>query len=229
MRANGTEKLQLISPPMMGALPRWSPDGRKIAFGASAPGKGTGVYVVAADGGAPQRIAEGGSPSWSPDGNTLAYGIWISKSGVMGKDEIHTMDLRTRKDSTVPDSEGKYGPLWSPDGKFLMASTQGVDDLLLYDFQTLKWSELAKGPFVNWEWSQDSKYVYCVDSGPGETKGLRIRVADKHPEVITGLNNIRRVDDSSVGFWAGVAPDGSLLLTRDVGTQEIYALKVKWP
>ena len=54
-------------------------------------------------------------------------------------------------------------------------------------------------------------------------------VADKHPEVITGLKNIRRVDDSSLGFWAGVAPDGSLLLPRDIGTQEIYALKVKWP
>jgi hypothetical protein len=28
---------------------------------------------------------------------------------------------------------------------------------------------------------------------------------------------------------AGVTPDGSVLVTRDVGTQEIYALNVKWP
>jgi hypothetical protein len=27
----------------------------------------------------------------------------------------------------------------------------------------------------------------------------------------------------------GVAPDGSPVLTRDIGTQEIYALSVKWP
>jgi hypothetical protein len=26
-----------------------------------------------------------------------------------------------------------------------------------------------------------------------------------------------------------VAPDGSPVFTRDVGTQEIYALNVKWP
>ncbi len=110
-----------------------------------------------------------------------------------------------------------------------MAATGDIGNLLLFDFKSQKWSELAKGTFVNWEWSRDAKYVYCVDSGPGEPRALRIRVADKHPEVITGLKNIRRVDDSSLGFWAGVAPDGSLLLPRDIGTQEIYALKVKWP
>jgi serine/threonine protein kinase/Tol biopolymer transport system component len=231
MRANGTEKLQLTSPPLEGAEPRWSPDGKKIAFGGRAPGKGNGVFVVAADGGPIQRIAEGGPVSWSRDGNILAYNVWNSpaSSGVTGKLEVHTIDLRTRKDSLIPDSEGKLGPLWSPDGKFLMASTGQVGDLLLYDFQTQKWSELAKGTFVNWEWSQDSKYVYCVDSGPGEAKALRIRVADKHTEVITGLKNIRRFEDSFVGYWAGVAPDGSLLFTRDVGTQEIYALNIKWP
>jgi eukaryotic-like serine/threonine-protein kinase len=231
MRANGTEKLQLTSPPLMGGEPRWSRDGKKIAFGGQAPGKGWGAFVVAADGGPPQRIAQGGGPSWSPDGNTLAYMMWTSptQSGVTVKREIHTIDLRTGKDSVIPDSQGKYGALWSPDGKFLMATTGEPGDVLLYDFQTQKWSELAKGTFVNWEWSQDAKYVYCVDSGPGEAKALRIRVADKHAEVITGLKNIRRVDDSFVGYYAGVAPDGSLLLTRDVGTQEIYALNVKWP
>jgi len=144
--------------------------------------------------------------------------------------EFHTIDLRTGKDSAIPDSRGKYGPLWSPDGKFLMAATGDIGNLLLFDFKSQKWSELAKGAFVNWEWSQDAKYVYCVDSGPGEPRALRIRVADKHAEIITGLKNIRRLDDTSAGgYWAGVAPDGSLLLARDIGTQEIYALNVKWP
>jgi serine/threonine protein kinase len=31
------------------------------------------------------------------------------------------------------------------------------------------------------------------------------------------------------GTQVEVAPDGSVLLTRDVGTQEVYALGVKWP
>ena len=231
MRANGTEKLQLTSPPLMGDLPRWSPDGKKIAFGGQAPGKKAGIFVVAADGGPPQRIVDGLNPTWSSDGNAVAYNVWTTptQSGVTLNMEIHTTDLRTGKDSLIPDSEGKLGPLWSPDGKLLMASTKQVGDLLLYDFQTQKWSVFAKGTFVNWEWSRDGKYVYCVDSGSGEPKAYRIRVADKHMEVITSLKNIRRVNDFLVGYWAGVAPDGSLLLTRDIGTQEIYALQVKLP
>jgi Tol biopolymer transport system component/predicted Ser/Thr protein kinase len=231
MRANGTEKLQLVSPPLRGDLPRWSPDNKRIVFGGQAPGKGQGIFVVPADGGPTQRIAApGGNPTWSSDGNAVAYNAWITptQSSVV-KSEIHIIDLRTWKDTLVPDSEGKIGPLWSPDGKSLLASTGQIGDLMMFDFQTQKWSQFAKGTFVNWEWSRDAKYIYCVDSGPGESKALRIRVADKHAEVITGLNNIRRVDDAITGYWAGVAPDSSLLLTRDIGTQEIYALDVRWP
>jgi hypothetical protein len=37
------------------------------------------------------------------------------------------------------------------------------------------------------------------------------------------------VEEPAVGTWLGVAPDGSALITRDIGVQEIYALDVKWP
>jgi eukaryotic-like serine/threonine-protein kinase len=231
MRTNGTEKLQLTAPPLEGAEPRWSRDGKKIALAGRAPGKGMGIFVLAVEGGPARRVADGEIPSWSPDGNTLSYTVRIfpTQSGVTSRTEIHAIDLRTAKDSVIPDSEGKFGALWSPDGKFLLATSGPVGDLLLFDLQSQKWSEFAKGAFVNWEWSGDAKYVYCVDSGSGASTALRIRVADKHAEVITDLKNIRRVDDSFLGYWAGVAPDGSLLIARDVGTQEIYALNVKWP
>jgi len=82
---------------------------------------------------------------------------------------------------------------------------------------------------VNWLWSADGKYVYCVDSNPGNPRALRVRVADRHVEVITTLGNIPRIQDEYVDYWAAPAPDGSLMITRDIGTQEIYALTVKWP
>ena len=48
-------------------------------------------------------------------------------------------------------------------------------------------------------------------------------------ETITGLKNLRVVDDPYTSSQVSVAPDGSPLFTRDIGTQEIYALSVKWP
>jgi hypothetical protein len=32
-----------------------------------------------------------------------------------------------------------------------------------------------------------------------------------------------------VGEWSGLAPDGSPLFTRDISTQEIYALDLQLP
>jgi hypothetical protein len=37
------------------------------------------------------------------------------------------------------------------------------------------------------------------------------------------------VDTVELGTQINVAPDGSPVFTRDIGSQEIYALTVKWP
>jgi hypothetical protein len=68
----------------------------------------------------------------------------------------------------------------------------------------------------------------CTTGGP-EPLALRIRFSDHKVETIASLKGLRRVVDVNVGTEINVAPDGSALFTRDVGTQEIYALDVKWP
>ena len=59
---------------------------------------------------------------------------------------------------------------------------------------------------------------------------MRARFADHKIEEIASLKDLRRVVDSvDQGTQMSVAPDGSPIFTRDIGTQEIYALMVKWP
>jgi hypothetical protein len=55
------------------------------------------------------------------------------------------------------------------------------------------------------------------------------RIADHSTETIVRLKNFRNASDPDEGIDIGIAPDGSALLTRDVGTQEVYSLTVKWP
>ena len=62
-----------------------------------------------------------------------------------------------------------------------------------------------------------------------EGGGLRSLKARLLVETVASLKGLRRVVDVNVGTEINVAPDGSALFTRDVGTQEIYALDVKWP
>ncbi len=56
--------------------PRWSPDGRSLAF-VSNRGDRSQLYVAPLDGGDPQRLTRArhgvGQPAWSPDGRHIAY------------------------------------------------------------------------------------------------------------------------------------------------------------
>jgi hypothetical protein len=75
----------------------------------------------------------------------------------------------------------------------------------------------------------DSQYLYFVRETPGNPEAMRVRLADRKIEVVTSLKGLRRVSDITLqgAYWMGAAPDDSLLLTRDMGTQEIYALNLK--
>src|SRR5258708_3892970 len=77
-KIDGTQKLQLVFAPMSAYLPRWSPDGKQLAFFGHPPGEPWQIYVVPAEGGTPELIHRTrtnlADPTWSPDGKSLAFG-----------------------------------------------------------------------------------------------------------------------------------------------------------
>jgi hypothetical protein len=62
-----------------------------------------------------------------------------------------------------------------------------------------------------------------------EPKVERLRLADRQMETIASLKDLRRVVDSMEDTQINLAPDGSPVLARDIGSQEIYALNIRWP
>jgi Tol biopolymer transport system component len=97
--------------------PRWSPDGRQIAFDSNADASWQ-IYTVSAQGGRPLRMTRGTAnnnrPSWSQDGNWIYFAsdrtggsepwqIWKIPSG--GGEPVQV----TR--------QGGYNPFESQDGK----------------------------------------------------------------------------------------------------------------
>jgi hypothetical protein len=76
-------------------------------------------------------------------------------------------------------------------------------------------------------WSRDSRYIYFY-SRERPPWVCRFRISDASLERIASLQNIRQtgVFDWS---WLGLTPDGSPMILRDTGTQEIYALDVDLP
>ena len=134
--------------------------------------------------------------------------------------------LSQRSVRVVPDSRGKLGGFFVNQDTILAAG-ENTTKFLLNDFKAQSWSKLVSAEFVDWFLSLDGSYLYCTTGGVNP-KALRIRLRDHAMETIASLKNFRRAVDFLTAM-VDVAPDGSLLFTRDIGTQEIYALTVKSP
>ena len=109
-----------------------------------------------------------------------------------------------------------------------MATDQNTTKFLTFDFKTQKWTKLMAGNFVNWRVSPDYKYLY-ITTGGAQSDVRRLRFADQQIETITSLRDLRRAVEDGTCTDIGIAPDGSPIFTRDIGTQEIYSLSVHWP
>lgn len=219
-RSDGTEPLQLTLPPAQVFGPSISPDGKQVVYGTSAGA----IRLVSMDGGSPQTIAEKDSygANWSPDGKLLVF----SDPG-----GIQLFDPGTGKRSVVPGPAGLNGVRWVAED-MLVAATQDHKKLVVFDVKTQRWSDLVlstpTGDVGNWVHSPDYKYVYYTTGG-AEPMALRIRLADHAVETITSLKGLPRGTGPGGNTEISVAPDGSVVFTRNTGTQEIYALTVKWP
>jgi serine/threonine protein kinase len=223
-KVDGTQKLQLVFPPMLAYLPRWSPDGRRIAFFGHPPGEPWQIYFVPAEGGTPELIYRTGTnladPSWSPDGKSLAFGEnSLNNQG----SAVYVLDLKTRNASKLPGSDGLYSPRWSPDGRFIAAITLDSLKLMLFDLTSQKWAELAKIFVAYPVWSKDARYLYFDGILDNQECYFRVRITDGKLERIFSMKGFQAAG-GAFGNWSGLAPDESPLLVRDASIQEIYGL-----
>jgi Tol biopolymer transport system component len=227
MKTDGTDQLQLTFPPMKVFMPRWSPDGKRIAFRDVPPNGRSKVYVIPLDGGTPEALTSGehneGDPTWSPDGNPLlfAYG------GDSPDSSIRVLDLNTHQVMELPGSKGIYSPRWSPDGRYVAALTCCGDwKLMLFDFKTQKWEKLSelRAGFPNW--SKDSRYVFFFVGGAAF---YRVEIAGRKTEEVARFPDARMANGVPGFPWLGMTPNGMPLIAHGGGTEEIYALDVDFP
>jgi len=221
-KPDGSERVRLTFPPLLASLPRWSPDGKQIAFFDSSVGKPVRAYLISANGGAPQPMLPEDSeperdPSWSPDGDKMLF----SGQPVDKNSTIRVLDLKTHQVSTLPGSLGLFSPRWSPDGRYIVAMPHDMLSLVIFDFHTQKWSQLAKARVAFPNWSRDGQYVYFF-RWLDHPAVLRVRITDGKIEQISDLMNLPTT--GNIGPWLGLGPDDSLLLLRDIGTQDVYSL-----
>jgi Tol biopolymer transport system component/DNA-binding winged helix-turn-helix (wHTH) protein len=234
-KIDGSERLQLTFPPLRVLLPRWSPDGKQIAFNARVHDAPFNIYVISSDGGQAQRILPSEQTqvdaNWSPDGNSLVFG---SDADVNNNVPIQTVDIKSKRVLALPGSNAFFSPRWSPDGRFIAAMTKETAfRLMLYDFSSRKWIEAYGSQMTYPSWSHDGKYIYFQNwHDPVKHIGeriVRLRLSDRRVENIVDVTNVGRPTTGTIVDWSGLAPDDSPLFARDISTSEIFALDIDWP
>ena len=107
--------------------PRFSPDGRRVAYGAYGAGRTTSdVWVTDLDAGATQRLtdddADSNDPQWSPDGKTVAYSV-----NAPGGKDLATRRLTESAAKVFAVRNGTQFPSdWVHDGRSLIVTDDGA-------------------------------------------------------------------------------------------------------
>ena len=235
-RLDGSEKLQLSSPPMIASMPRWSPDGKQIAFLGTSPGSVSKVFLVSSEGGSPEELIPADKnneddPQWSPDGSSLLFAQYGQLGGNAAQYSLQKLDLKSRQLSTFPGSVGMAGPRWSSDGRILSSLSVDLHKIFLYDSTAGKWSELTTGKALQFpNLSPDGKYIYFEETGESGSEIDRVNLTDRKRERVVVLKDIPRVFLlESASAWSGLDIEGSPLIMRDVGIEEVYALDLELP
>ena len=223
-RSDGTDRLQLVSDPV--SSPVISPDGQRVLFSQN----GT-VGLVGMDGGGRQAVVNdisiGGPADWSPDSGSIVF--WTSDS--QANPLANFLNLATRKRSVIPGPLHQLGSHWISDNRLIVVDRNSA--FMVLDLNARKWSPLGlKADLITrWGVSPDYKFLYYTIGG-SDPELARFSLADHRSQSITSLKTLSLTGYLQIHgaeFQVGVAPDGSPVLTRDIGSQEIYALDVKFP
>lgn len=204
LRPDGT-RLRMLGGTDVAYEPRWSPDGRRIAFTHGF----RRIELVSADGSDrrvvthPIRQAEDTSPAWSPRGKRIAF-VRVRPGLGLELRAIRPDGSRPRRLATA-----LVSPDWSPDGREIAGSSTGDGERMwVVDAAGSERRRLGPKGLVGREprWSPDGTRVAFVDFDAGVFRLLDLRTG--RVRTLLGFGS----------FWAHAwSPDGTrLALMRTV-------------
>lgn len=222
---SGRNVARLTAHPARDAYPRFSPDGRWIAFSSDRKGN-LDVYVIAAAGGTPKQItfhsADDQVLGWTPDGKAVLF------SSMRGDDflaKLWLVDAETGAEKPAGTDYGLAGS-FSPDGKRIAYNQRGQvywrkyyrgsyqTDVFVLDLATKKWANLTEFDGMDsWPmWGRDGYIYFVSDRDPGGVTNIW-RVSEKGGKA----EKVTQFTSGDVR-WPAISADGkTIVFEHDFG------------
>nr|WP_148701367.1 PD40 domain-containing protein [Candidatus Nitrososphaera evergladensis] len=240
--ADGTNERRLTNN-TLDYSPRWSPDGKKIAFVSWRDGTGE-IYVMNADGTNQTRLtndyADNLSPNWSSDGKKIFFtkATHLSEGFLLGDlplvTGIYVMNADGINQTRLTNSSAiVYWPKLSPDATKIVGTAKKDGDVLyeLYvtDIYGSHPTRLTTNSLHNYSpnWSPDGKKIVFISTRDGAQARVCVTDIDgTHQKRLTAVNNnFSKTDNDVDPSWS---PDGKKIVysnNKDDGNRfQIYIM-----
>jgi Tol biopolymer transport system component len=129
MAPDGSDRKPLtpVEPGVVATSPKWSPDGKSIAYSSVKFQDGQqptlALNVMDKDGTNLHKVAEGVLPDWAPDGKTIAFTTFdFSQTFAPG---LRVLDVAAGTSKELTKGENAMMPAYSPDGKSIAFVSDG--------------------------------------------------------------------------------------------------------
>ena len=226
-RADGSDRIELTTPPLRIFSMRWSPDNSHLVLMAEEPGKPWKLYLIGAEGGTPISLLNENrneaDPDWSADGQTIVFGRLPDRMDSRQPKAIYLLNLQTHKVTQIPGSDGLFSPRLSPDGRYIAAMRLDQRALLLFDRAQGRWTPLTTHGVGDPSWSHDGRSLYFQDFLEKGKPIYRITVPTGRTELISTMNDLRPVAATDFRL-IGLAPGDLPIVSVHTSTVNFYAV-----
>ncbi len=234
---------RITNAPGIENTPKFSPDGKWIAFSGNYDGSAN-VYVIPAEGGEPVRVTyQPGTPlvvCWTPDGERIVYRSLVEN--YIGRDpNLYFVNKNGSAPERLPIDRGRLCS-FSADGKRMLYQRRGNEenywkrykggqypDIWMYDFTTAAFTPISDyvGKNVYPMWIGDMMY-FVSDRTNGVSNLYKENLTTKKIDAITAYNDVDVMMPSTDGKTIVFLQDGFIHLLN-VASGEVKKVSVQCP